>query len=245
MMGETNTVRKAHDATAPPRAPVYVISRDGEPERLVALWAEADRLGIELHRVAATDGVAGEDSARMRLSDHRRAWQRVAEGEHSHAVVLEDVAALDDRLAPFLDAARLVRDLPPRAVVNLDGGRPGDGEPRIAAAPNGFGRCSAYVLASEAASTLLAAPRGDETLERALAGGGEHGLTLCVVEPALVVMPETGVSETGWRARLAGLSRRLLARSTGRAEAEPVAAVPPLRPLPQRPATTRPATETA
>ena len=208
------------------RAPVYVISRDGEPERLVALWAEADRLGVTLHRIAATDPAEGDDAALIRSSDHRRAWARVAEGDDAHAVVLEDDAALDDRLAPLLDAARLLREVPDHGVVNLDGGRPGEGDPRIVRPSGPLQRCGAYVVARGAARALLNAPRRAEPLERTLARRAQHGVEVCVAEPAPVVAPgaaDAGVAG-GWLARLGQFVR---------GERGGVAAnVPPLRPVP-------------
>lgn len=210
------------------RAPVYVISRDGEPERLVALWAEADRLGVELHRIAATDAADGDDAALIRASDHRRAWARIAAGEATHAVVIEDGAALDDRLAPLLDLGRLAREVPDHGVVNLDGGRPGEGEPRIVRPGTAPQRCGAYVVARGAARALLDSPRRAEPLERALARRAEHGVEVCVAEPAPVVAPDAeDTVGTTWLTRLG-----TLLRPRERSRPSVASMVPPLRPSP-------------
>ena len=207
------------------RAPLYVISRDGEPERLVAMWAEAERLGVTLHRIAATDGAPGDDADLIRLSDHRRAWARIAEGDAAHAVVLEDGAALDDRLGALLDADRLAREAPRRGIVNLDGGRPGEGEPRIVAPTSTPARCGAYVIGRDAARALLAAPRRAEPLARTLARRGEHGVEIRIAEPAPVVTADVERPAAGWLTRLSELLRRS-------APARAVSSVPPLRPAP-------------
>lgn len=215
-----------NDDPAGGRAPLYVISRDGEPERLVAMWAEAERLGVALHRIAATDGAPGDDAGLMRVSDHRRAWARVAAGGAPHAVVLEDGAALDDRLSALLDADRLAREVPAQSIVNLDGGRRGEGEPAIVAPAVPPAYCHAYVIGREAAAALLAAPRRAEPLERTLARRAEHGVEIRVAEPAPVVT--TGVERPagGWLSRLSDLLRRGVTERAG----APV--VPPLRPAP-------------
>ena len=210
------------------RAPLYVISRDGEPERLVAMWAEAERLGVALHRIAATDVAPGDDAELMRVSDHRRAWTRIAGSDAPHAVVLEDGAALDDRLGALLDADRLAREVPGHGLVNLDGGRPGEGEPRIVAPATPPARCGAYVIGREAAGALLAATRRTESLERTLARRGEHGVEMRVAEPAPVVAAGVERSTNGWLSRLGDFLRR------GVTERVAAPAVPPLRPAPIR-----------
>ena len=192
------------------RVPLYVISRDGAPERLVALWAEAERMGVPLVRVGASDGAPGDDEATMRASDHRRAWERVAAGEDAVAIVLEDDVALDDRLAPLLDADALAGALPPLGLVRLDGGCGGEGEARIERATTLAGRCGAYALRRETAAALLAAPRQAGPLERWLVRQRENGLSLHVAVPAPVAAPDReDEAEPGRGAGLRGFAARL------------------------------------
>ena len=221
--------------SAPSRVPVFVISRDGEPERLVALWAEAERLGVDLTRIGATESDGGDDRELLRASDHRRTWERIAGGAVRHAVVLEDGVALDDRLVPLLDAAYLAREVPEHGLVGLDGGRPGEDDPaegdgatRLVRTPALSGRCAAYVIGRGAAIALLRAPRRAEPLERALARA--LGVELMLADPAPVLAPAAPEPSDGWMARL----RRLggfgeILRGDGGADA-PRSDVPPLRP---------------
>ena len=228
---------KTHSAGGT-RVPLYVVSRDGSPERLIALWAEAERMGVPLVRVGASDTVPGEDEALMRASDHRRAWERVAEGEAPVAIVLEDDVALDDRLAPLLDADTLSAALPSRGLVNLDGGAGGEGETRIERTLGMPARCGAYALGRDTARALLAAPRHLEPLERTLLRHREHGVELRVALPAPVVSPERD-DEPDHRPGLGGLVARLrhaLAERAAPPKRSPrkpgptAGAVPPLAP---------------
>ena len=197
------------------RVSLYVVSRDDAPERLVALWAETDRMGAPLIRVGASQGAPGEDAALLRASDHRRAWERVADGDAPVAIVLEDDVALDDRLAPFLDMDALGEAVPPLGLVNLDGGRGGEGVTRIEHTIGMPARCGAYALRRETARALLDAPRRAEPLERTLLRHREHGVELRVATPAPIVAPARA-NEPDVRPGLAGLVSRLRHRLTER-----------------------------
>lgn len=219
------------------RVPLYVISRDGSPERLVALWAETDRLGVPLVRVGAAEGAPGEDGVLLRASDHRRAWERVVSDDVPLAIVLEDDVALDDRLGPLLDGTVLDDAMPPLGLVNLDGGPSGEGATRIEHTLGMPARCGAYALRRETAMALLAVQRRAEPLERTLLRHREHGAELRVALPAPVVSPERGTAPDH-RPGLAGVMSRTRhalverVRRSARPAASRPASVPPLAPAP-------------
>ena len=223
--------------TVPERArvPLYVVSRDDSPERLVSLWAEAERMGVPLVRVGASEGAPGEDDVLLRASDHRRAWERIVESGVSAAIVLDDDVSLDDRLAPFLDAATLIEALPERGLINLDGGHGGEGETRIEHTLGMPARCGAYALGGDTARALLDAPRHLEPLERGLLRHREHGVELRVALPAPVVSPDRADGpehRAGFAGFVARLSHALTERSAKATpkRRSPAAAVPPLAP---------------
>ncbi|QKV18815.1 glycosyltransferase family 25 protein [Oricola thermophila] len=101
----------------------YFINLDRSPERLAYMSRTLNALGIDHERVAAVDGNTLSDEeigrnythrAGTQLLDagsiacfmsHRRAWQRIAEGEDDHALVLEDDIVFGR------DAGALLRDM--------------------------------------------------------------------------------------------------------------------------------------
>ena len=167
--------------------PVYLISDDGAPERLVALWADAERLGIQLTRVSTG---SSNDPAVAYMDGHRRAWQRVADSEAPFAMVIEDSVALDERVVPLLDRDFLSRALLPRAVVLLDTPDVKEAE-RLDTAiiePNAVPRSTrAYIVTRIAVRKLLAFESEAGPVAHVLARRKEHGISTLVVVPPPVI----------------------------------------------------------
>ena len=185
--------------------PVYVLNRDAASDRLVAVWADAERLGLRLLRVPEE---ALEDDARARIAAHISAWSRIAGGETEFAIVAEDDIDLDERLLPLLDVTMLAREFDGPTVINLDGGPvDGSGPARVVIAkqrPRSFG---AYIINRSTAAYLfeLVDPRSTlPDLESVLADGG---VTTLVATPAPAAGPassepdaeELGTLRRFWR----------------------------------------------
>lgn len=172
--------------------PVYIISRNDAPERLVALWADAERLGISIVRVG-TDG--SESSHRA----HAKAWKKIAEGDAPFAVILDDDVRFDERLVSLLDRDFLARALPPRSIVVLD--RMEDREPAeldmaIIKPRSLRSRGQAYIASRVAVRQLLSLPPTDEPLQRVFARQNEHGISVLAVMPSPVtIMVDDSVGE--------------------------------------------------
>src|SRR3954464_14935893 len=91
---------------------IYLINLERRPDRLEAMTAQADALGLTLERIAAVDGAAVEPAELDRwfenggplgeiprgdkacLLSHRLAWERFLASGDSHAVFLEDDVVL-------------------------------------------------------------------------------------------------------------------------------------------------------
>lgn len=200
--------------------PVYVISRDDAPERLVALWADAERLGISISRIRP-EGPAEENQDTSVPNGHRRAWERIADGDAPYAVVLHDDVELGEELLPLLDRSFLAKSLPPRSVLVLDGPQFGVAEELSDAAivrpispPNSF---HAYIISRVAVRSLLASPKRVELPAKTIARKKEHGIeTFLVVPPPVATGTrekdvEAAVSRWGVE-RLAGWGRNLASR---------------------------------
>ena len=203
--------------------PVYILSSDNAPERLVALWADAERLGISITRVAAK-APGGEPPAVATLENHKRAWARVADGDAPFAAIIEDSVALSDALLPLLDRAFLARALPPRSVLVLDGDdrdmpdRSDAAIVRPATPPLGF---RAYIVSRVAVRQLLTGAQEGAAFDRMLSRRRDFGVeTFVVVPPAVVaeVEPAADVAAkpTLANGRLAAIGRGLASRMSWR-----------------------------
>lgn len=98
----------------------YLINLARRPDRLAAMAAQADRLGLALDRVEALDARAAEPAAVDRwfqaggplgeiprgdkacLLSHRAAWERFAASGDAHAVFLEDDVVLSGAAGAML-----------------------------------------------------------------------------------------------------------------------------------------------
>ena len=202
--------------------PVHVLSGDDAPERLVAIWADAERLGIAISRVGArsVEGLAPAERAVAVAENHRRAWTRIADGDAPFAAVLTDNVALGEPLLPLLSREFLARSLPPRSVLVLDAGaglEEATGPARIVrpvAPPAGF---RAYIISRVAVRQLLAGDAASGPLDRVLARRRDHGIETFLVLPAPV--SSEGGAETGetdganWApSRVAAWGRNLMTR---------------------------------
>lgn len=213
--------------------PVYLISDDGAPERLVALWADAERLGIQLIRVSTS---ASNDPATAYLEGHRRAWQRIADSDAPFAVVIEDTVAFDERIVPLLDRDFLSRALLPRSIVLLDTPDQKEAE-RLDAAivePSSAPRSSrAYIVTRIAIRQLLTLDVEAEPVARTFARRKEHGIsTLVVVPPPVIDNSENeqgGVDENPGVGEVVGRATQRLRKmfAKGAAGFQPIAVPAP------------------
>ena len=202
--------------------PIIVINRDDAPERLVAIWADAERLGLALKRRAAT-GTPDDP-----LADHRAAWALIAGGEASHALVTGDDVALDDTLVPLLDISFLSEAMPNGGVVRLDGERDADADETLRLVRWHGGRPPrAYIMSREAARMLV--DRGEDAgcdLGAALRSVSRSGAAALAVMPPPIVPPVDALPQ----ARLGPLQRlreQALRLVSGPGIVVPLPAAPP------------------
>ena len=189
-------------ATHSNEVPLLVLNEDAAHERLVAIWGDADRLGLRIERVGqpSTGDAIGD-----RLRAHATAWERVATGNNEFAIVAEDDVGLDERLLPLLDATRLRHDLDRSAVVNLDGG-PSDatGPSRIVPATRPLRSFGAYIVDRTTADVLVVLAQGASSVEAVLDALADNGIAMLVATPppvaSSVVEPLEG-SAKGWLSR--------------------------------------------
>ena len=190
--------------------PIYVLNRDAASERLVSVWADAERLGLRLVRVAEEET---GDAARARLAAHASAWTKIADGATEFAIVAEDCIDLDERLLPLLDTTALARRFEGPTVVNLDGGPTGGPGPvRIVKHDQPLRSFGAYVIDRATASRLagLVSPQGTLlSLEEVLANGG---VTMLVAAPAPVAGLASGEPDPEEFGTLTRIWRRLRPR---------------------------------
>ena len=190
--------------------PIYVLNRDDALDRLVAIWADAERLGLRIERVGQTPT---DDPARDQLSIHVDAWSRIANGGSRFAIVLEDDVGLDERLLPLLDTTRLAGELRGDQVLNLDGG-PSDppGSTRIIDAkqpPVSFG---AYLLGRDVAERLHALVEGAQSIDEFFANLPEHDVQILVATPPPVAGALSATTEPDEGPWLTRMWRRLKGR---------------------------------
>ena len=204
--------------------PVYIVSRNDAPERLVALWADAERLGIFIIRIS-TDG------SESRRQAHAKAWTKIAEGDAPFAIVLDDDVRFDERLVSLLDREFLARALPPRSVVVLDraeGREPVELDMAIIKPKSLRSRGQAYVASRVAVRQLLALPPADEPMERTFARQKEHGISILAVMPSPVTSMTEGVGDlerqTSFASIIGETARRWFG---GKATFEPIPVPPP------------------
>lgn len=191
-------------SVAPPlsEVPIMVINTDDAPDRLVAVWADAERLGLRIERVGQS---ASGNASRDRLQAHADAWARIANGACEFAIVADDDVGLDERLLPLLNVDVLAREFDGPTVVNLDGGPSAAPEPtRIVYAarpPHSFG---AYIVDRATATLLQQLATGAESLDGLLLNLSRHGVETLVAAPPPVaggtVEPLEG-TRTGWFSR--------------------------------------------
>lgn len=108
---------------------VYVINLARRPDRLEAVGQRLAAAGVGFQRVDATDARACDpteleqslrsgpigalgDGARACTASHFRAWRKLLDSAHSHALILEDDVEVDPALADILtDPSWLCADL--------------------------------------------------------------------------------------------------------------------------------------
>lgn len=190
------------------RIPVYIISQNDAPERLVAIWADAERLGFPIIRVATA---ANSDDDGSYMDGQRRAWQRIAQGDAPFAAVLEDNVVLDERLMPLLDRSFLSKALPPRSVLVLDAKDRHEAERPAAAIvrPNVLpAECHAYIVSRVAVRHLMELGEGETSFADVLAKRRQHGIdTLAVLPPPVTTASDTPEPDAGGPARSSLVSR--------------------------------------
>lgn len=183
--------------------PIFVLNTDDAPDRLVAVWADAERLGLRIERVGY---VSTDDGQRDRLDAHASAWARIADGASRFAIVAEDDVGLDARLLPLLDVPRLARDLAGGAVVCLNGGPVDHDEVTRILPASRFPRdCNAYLLDRDTALSLRDMATDCASLPALFTGLSAGGLATMVATPAPipgVVHDENVVEANGLLARL-------------------------------------------
>ena len=204
-----------------------VISSDDAPDRLVAIWAEAERLGIPLRRHAAS---APAEDAAGRLADHRAIWNELVQSRARFAAVIPDDVAFDEQLARLLDEEFLGRLMGGGGILRLDGTSEDDGgDLRVTAAEdlNGF---EAYIVSRDTAALLLRATR--DGADAARGASDRMGAALTSVgragNPLLAALPPPVAGERVARVHRGGLidrSRRAIRRAL-RPFAPPMPAVP-------------------
>lgn len=88
--------------------PIYVINLDRRPDRLEAIAADLDRLGLPFERIQAIDGRELEDdlgwepllnlAEKACVLSHAKALRRLLSSDHPAAVILEDDAEFGEGL---------------------------------------------------------------------------------------------------------------------------------------------------
>lgn len=88
--------------------PIYVINLDRRPDRLAAITADLDRLGLAFERIKAIDGRELQDdlgpepllnlAEKACVLSHAKALRRLLESDHPAALILEDDAELGEGL---------------------------------------------------------------------------------------------------------------------------------------------------
>lgn len=189
---------------------LVVISRDDEPERLVAIWAEADRLGLPLRRHSVPD------DRPVDLSDHRDVWVGISEGDSRFSVVVTDAVSLDDALLPLLDEPFLERALEPAFFVKLDEPSDEDDEdrPRLVFPLRSAEGFEAYLVSREGAAILANASGAD--VSQAVAAASRRALTAYSLLPAPMGMAAEGRRGGGAIERAGRTLQRVRGRLLGR-----------------------------
>jgi glycosyl transferase family 25 len=175
---------------------IYLINLERRKDRLKAMEARADGLGLELERVAALDagtadqatvnrwfamgGPLGEIPAgdKACLLSHRAAWEQFAASGAPHAVFLEDDVRLSQVAAAMLTSDAWIPG--DAAVVKLEHYGPA-GQRVLLAGIHAVGEdfrmgrmlsrhtgAAAYILSRKAAETLLAEQRFDLPVDHLL-----------------------------------------------------------------------------
>ena len=110
---------------------IFVINLDRSPDRLAAIAAQLDALGLSFERIAALDGRTLSDEFIQEVSprhivnrtyhrelgkaeiacslSHKKAWQKIIDDDLDFAIVLEDDVELLDN---FPEVFSLITDLP-------------------------------------------------------------------------------------------------------------------------------------
>ena len=206
---------------------IIVLNLDHDTDRRARVERRLAELGLRWERLSAVDG-RRLDPRHERLIDrtaraarglefspgaigcwlsHRRAQQMVAEGAEPMALILEDDVAIADDLPDVLeriergdagrfDVIRLHRYKMHRKFVPVR---------RIGGGTLGFVRpvdsgAQAYVITREAAGRLVASiPRMVQLADHALYEHWSHGLTVCSIDPPVVLHDDRGRSSIGAR----------------------------------------------
>lgn len=173
---------------------IYLINLARRPDRLAAMTAQAQALGLSLHRIDALDARSADPVAIDRhftatgplgplaLGDkacglsHRLAWETFLAGGETHAVFLEDDVVLAPQAAALLkDASWITADLVKLEHFGPKGQRILVGAPQPA--PDGFALApllsrhpggAAYILSRRAALKLAAIARFDLPVDHLL-----------------------------------------------------------------------------
>ena len=158
---------------------ITVINSDDAPDRLVSMWAEADRLGLSMRRQKG-DGPAT-------LADHRAAWRHIVESDDPCGVVMSDRTAPDDGLVALLQPNFLDLLLARHDLVLLDvEDRDDEAEvqtvrPLRRAVPE----TAAYIMSRKAAVAALESGTAD-TLHGVLNGLRSQGVAPAFVSPPIL-----------------------------------------------------------
>lgn len=197
---------------------VVLISHDDAPERLVAAWAEAERLGLKLRRRSSC-AATGEADGEARAADLRAACADVEAADLPFAAILRDDATLDESLLPFLDAAALARAMAPKAALRLDGPWRDDGDdrPRIVPIARAVAGFEALIVSREAARVLAGAGEGAADPTDAVRRGAARGIELAAALPPPVgTQDETEAPRPSLIGRLGEAVRGLRGPTSGR-----------------------------
>lgn len=211
---------------------VNVVSHDDAPDRLVAIWAEAERLGFALRR-QGVDPAEGDGRAAL-LAAHVACWRSFLESRAGYVAVLHDDALPEDPLAPLLDETVLDQLMAGEGLLCLsstDEGHDPFEEPRVyrlAAIPGAMG---AYVVSRAFASKLVeVADRGAADLRSAIERAVERRGELRCVVPAVVSCEEAASTDPGagglmdrTRSAVRRVARKLTDRSDGMVIPQPSA----------------------
>lgn len=191
--------------------PVFLINLDRSPDRLAAMTAQFDALGIPFERIAAVDGrtLPPEIAARRVealharplgpgemgcFASHRRFWSLLVERDLAAAVVIEDDVTLAptlveaiETIAPEIDRLGLVRLMTLERRVARDVATLGG---FVVEEPIGHSRIAGtqgYVIGRAAAERLLAvSERWSLPVDNFIDKSWRHGVTIHQIRPAVL-----------------------------------------------------------